>query len=109
MGLTEEFNLSLELMAYTFGWSSVAQPVHVNVTRNRPRVDELSSEARYRILDANQMDIALYHTARRLFWQRVATMEHPLPAPQTELDALFEAHTRAIHQKINRLKKQIAR
>jgi hypothetical protein len=71
VGLTEEFDRSLLLLAHTFGWQ---RPYYVkqNVSRRRGRRGELDDETRAAILTSNSLDVELYRYGRELFEQQLA-------------------------------------
>lgn len=67
MGLTDRFQESLFLMAYTFGWAPVEEYRSVNVGPGRPRREELAPELLERLIDLNRLDLDLYDYGRQLF------------------------------------------
>lgn len=66
VGLTEEFDASLQLMSQRFGWD-VKSYDRKNVTRRKPRVDSVDDETRVLLKQANALDIELHQFARGLF------------------------------------------
>jgi hypothetical protein len=70
VGLTDEFDRSLLLLAHAFGWR---RPYYVkeNVSRRRRR-EELDDETRAAIVAGNALDIELYRYGRELFERQLA-------------------------------------
>lgn len=66
VGLTDEFNRSLDLLTYHLGWPA-AQAVEYNVTPNRPRQQEIDEHTLATIREANRLDSQLVRYARRRF------------------------------------------
>lgn len=105
-GLTERFQDSLFLMAFTFGLPPLVDYQKLNVAPSRPRQDNLPPETVQQIRDENQLDLQLYAYAQQLFQQRYETMQRellarygqpihaqlPLPLPQRILVDLLEQH-----------------
>jgi hypothetical protein len=79
VGLTERFDESVLLAARTLGWRFPAHDVH-NVTRRRPRLDEIPADVRARIEEHNRFDAALYEEGRRMFEERLAAADPPVDA-----------------------------
>ncbi len=70
VGFQEHFKESLDLFARRFGWKN--EPYRrVNVTPNRPSVEELSTSLRNLILAQNMLDSALYQTLHRRFSEEI--------------------------------------
>ncbi len=71
VGLTEHFDESLLLLKRAFGWRT---PFYVkeNVTKNRPRREEISKDTLNLIAKYNQLDIELYRYAQRMFDELVS-------------------------------------
>ena len=66
IGVQDRFERSVELFAAAFGWRQVFLPRR-NVTDRRLRTETLPSGVRDRILEHNQLDLALYeHYAREI-------------------------------------------
>jgi Sulfotransferase family len=74
VGLTEEFDRSLLLLAHAFGWR---RPYYVkqNVSRGSGRRKELDDETRAAILARNALDVELYRYGRELFERQLAEHE----------------------------------
>lgn len=66
VGLTEHFDESLLLLKRTFGWR-IPFYVRENVTKNRPRREEMPKDTLDLIARYNQLDIKLYRYAQKLF------------------------------------------
>lgn len=77
-GLSEQFEESLALFAYTFGRRPVRQSPRFNVTENRLTREALPAHVLARIAELNQQDLKLYEYARRRFAERYAQMIHTL-------------------------------
>jgi hypothetical protein len=73
VGLAERFDESLVLMQCLFGWLDVSYERR-NVTRDRPRLDEVAPETIELIREMNRHDAELCGFARRLFERRVAAL-----------------------------------
>jgi Sulfotransferase family len=71
VGLTDEFDRSLLLLAHAFGWR---RPYYVkqNVSGRDRRREELDDETRGAIVARNSLDIELYRYGRELFERQVA-------------------------------------
>ncbi|MGF1514704.1 MAG: sulfotransferase family 2 domain-containing protein [Elainellaceae cyanobacterium] len=67
VGLTEQFNESMALLNYTFGWSPLQQVQRLMVGRKRLKREQLTAEELDIILEHNQLDVALYNHAQALF------------------------------------------
>lgn len=67
VGLTERFDESLALMAQHLSWE--LEPYEtLNVTTERPRLEDVPRSTREAIVGCNQYDMELYHFAREEFW-----------------------------------------
>ena len=66
VGLTEEFDASLQLLSHRFGWH-VKSYTRKNVTRGKPPVETLDLETRTFLEEANALDTELYQFGRELF------------------------------------------
>jgi len=73
-GLSERFDDSLRLFRRALGWRSVEQP-RANVTRSRPRVEELSEKDLAAVREQCRFDIELYKFAGELFEERLEAIE----------------------------------
>lgn len=74
VGITERFNESIFLMKKALGWKKIVYKSK-NITRNRPRIDELSAEILEIIKQKNQLDIELYNFAVQLFEKQVESLD----------------------------------
>ena len=72
-GVTEQFERSLELLAYSLGWPQVPSPETQN-TAGRGDKPELTPDLEQLILEKCSLDVELYQAARRIFDQRLAQM-----------------------------------
>ena len=66
VGLTEEFDASLQMLSQTFGWKIKAY-TKKNVTRRKPQIKTLDTETRALLREANALDTELYQFAREFF------------------------------------------
>jgi glycosyltransferase involved in cell wall biosynthesis/SAM-dependent methyltransferase len=78
VGVTEQFDNSLFLLAYTFGWRPVTEYEVKNKANNRPEREELSPAVRELMEQVNALDIQLYDFASELFQQRFKGMQQDL-------------------------------
>lgn len=78
VGLTERFQETLFLLAYTFGWPPAVEYRSLNVGIERPRREQLSPSMLDRLVELNRIDLALYDHGRRLFEVRYETMMREL-------------------------------
>jgi hypothetical protein len=69
VGLSERFDESLALVADALQWERIER-IRVNVTQNRPRVEEVEPRALDAIRACNELDSELYAFAQELFEQR---------------------------------------
>lgn len=106
VGLTERFQASLFLLAFTFGWQPIMDFQTLNVSPSRPRGDQIAVETRQQIEKYNALDLELYRYAEQLFEARFTQMTQALlerygtraqahlkvPLPVEELYALLEKH-----------------
>lgn len=96
VGLTEQFNESMDLLNYTFGWSPLQQIQQLMVGRKRLKREQLTAEELEIILEHNQLDVALYDYAKALFEQRYQAMLERLERyGQTPLPEKLEQHYQA--------------
>jgi hypothetical protein len=70
IGLTERFDETLLLLRRAFGWNDLFY-TRQNITRQRPRINELSADTLAAIVDVNQVDIKLYQYVKKLFDEEV--------------------------------------
>jgi hypothetical protein len=73
IGLTERFDLSVLAMARTFGWRKLGY-VSYNVSRGRPRAQDLPADVVATIRRHNEYDLELLQIARALFDEQVAAL-----------------------------------
>ena len=66
IGLSERFEESLALMKLRFGWQLKSYAAF-NVTRSRPKKEDLPQQTIDLIVDRNRFDVALYEHAAKLF------------------------------------------
>ena len=66
VGLTEEFDASLQRLSAIFGWKAGSYSKK-NVTRRKPPIETVDTETRELLREANAFDIELYQFARELF------------------------------------------
>lgn len=78
VGITEQFDHSLQLLFYTFNWSAITSYPTYNVTPNRPRREAVSPEIYQIINQYYALDIALYQYATQLFASRYDGMVNAL-------------------------------
>jgi hypothetical protein len=67
VGVFEEFEDFLTILAIDAGWRPLERMPRVNVTSKRPRLADVDRSVVERLEELNQLDIALYEYARRLF------------------------------------------
>jgi glycosyltransferase involved in cell wall biosynthesis len=81
VGIMEEFDRSLILMKRILGWRN---PFYMrrNVTRGRPRKDELPQETLDVIQANNELDLELYRYAEKLFQEQIGSQS---PSFENEL------------------------
>ncbi|WP_088889630.1 sulfotransferase family 2 domain-containing protein [Leptolyngbya ohadii] len=80
-GLTEQFQASLFLLYYTFGWCPVAQYQNRRVAgKKQSSGDDLDPETIAAILSLNELDWELYQYGQQLFEARFAQMLEELQA-----------------------------
>jgi hypothetical protein len=70
VGLTERFEETLALAKAIFGWQ-VKNYASFNVTKGRPRKDDVPEDIRQAIAERYQYDVALYAFAQELFEQNL--------------------------------------
>ena len=78
VGLTERFQDTLSLLAYTFGWPPVVSPIRQNVAAHRLTVNEIAPEIRQKIITLSSLDLNLYQYAVELFEARFLQMSQNL-------------------------------
>jgi hypothetical protein len=80
VGLTERFQDSLFLLAYTFGWRPVLDPPHVSASESRVRREQVAPADLQAVEAFNALDLELYEHGRRLFEVRYERMIGELTA-----------------------------
>lgn len=85
-GLTEDFEHSMSLLAYTFGWSPVMNINTLNAAPTPMHMEDYPQAVMDAITEINQIDIELYDYARQLFQTRYNQMLFQL------LDQHYSAH-----------------
>lgn len=70
IGLTERFDESLLLLGKAFGWNHLHYQ-RKNVTRKRPKKDNLPPEFLKAVQEANELDLALYEYGKTLFEEQL--------------------------------------
>ncbi|MCB0165369.1 MAG: sulfotransferase family 2 domain-containing protein [Anaerolineae bacterium] len=78
VGLTERFQETLYLLAYTFGWPPVVNPTRQNMATHRLDVKEILPEVREKILALSSLDLNLYQYASEIFEARIRQMTQNL-------------------------------
>lgn len=78
VGLTERFQDSLFLLAYTFGWWPVIDFTSFHIASRRPRQEQVPAETLEKIEALNALDIELYAYAQQLFETRFTQMTYEL-------------------------------
>ena len=107
VGLAEQYDESVEVLCYTFGWSIPAALTIFNVSGNRPERAAIPQEVIDVIRENTQLDAALYETAKQLFNARYNQMlkDHPEKIkqnPTSENDTIA-----AMQREIDRQKRLI--
>ena len=74
VGLSERFEESLALMKLRFGWQLKSYSAF-NVTRSRPKRQDLPQTSLDMIAERNRFDVALYRHATKLFEEAVKKQE----------------------------------
>jgi galactose-3-O-sulfotransferase len=87
IGLTERFDESLALAKVEFGWR-IQQYADFNVTRHRPKKDQISAAARELVTEHNRFDVELYRYALELFDEKIKRNAARI---QEELNTVNEA------------------
>lgn len=67
VGVTEQFDNSMSLLAYIFGWNPLVEYQNLMVAPKRLRQEALSTDVIDAIAERNQLDIALYQVAKAKF------------------------------------------
>lgn len=71
-GILERLGDTFKLFRNTFNWDSIPSYGRDNVTKNRPRREEIDDNAIDVIKELNSMDIELYRYAQKLLDERLA-------------------------------------
>ncbi|NJN86788.1 MAG: sulfotransferase family protein [Leptolyngbyaceae cyanobacterium SL_7_1] len=90
VGLTEQFQDSIFLLAYTFGWYPETTYQSLRVNPKRPKKADLSPETLAAIVERNQLDIALYNYIQERFEQQRSQMIDTLIATYPALSQSFD-------------------
>ena len=79
VGLAEQYDESVEVLCYTFGWPMPAALKMFNVSGNRPARESIPQDVIDVIQENTQLDAALYETGKQLFEAHYAQMlkDHP--------------------------------
>ncbi len=85
VGLTERFEETLALAKVIFGWR-VQNYASFNVTKGRPRKDDVPGEMRDAIAERYQYDVQLYDFARQLFEQNLAAHAEAVGKELTKIE-----------------------
>ena len=78
VGLTERFQESLYLLAYTFGWYPVTQFQTLNTSPQKSRREDVTPAEIDAIYEHNAEDVALYDHAEKRFVEQYDHMSHEL-------------------------------
>jgi hypothetical protein len=87
VGLTERFDESLALAKIEFGWR-IGQYSQFNITRERPKKNQIPPPTRALIIEHNRFDVELYSYAEGLFDEQVKRHADRI---REELGAINEA------------------
>lgn len=74
VGLTEQYEASVALLAFTFGWQAPQEIPHLNSAPTKTVIDDLDVETQSALLACNKLDLELYRFAEELFAERYAQM-----------------------------------
>ncbi len=109
VGLTEQFDESIELLCRTFGWQQPPTSKLINVGTNRPTASDISEEALEVIRENNKLDYMLYDYGKQLFLERYGQIKgkdtlaaspntDDLQATLTAMERKIILQEKAIHQ-----------
>ena len=70
VGLTEEYDKSIKLLAHQLGRKPLRISTHFNAVRNHPRAMDLPFHVLQEIYEANKLDMELYKLAQQIFRAR---------------------------------------
>lgn len=74
VGLTEQYEASVALLAFTFGWEPPPEIPYLNTAPTKTVLDELDAATRAALVACNTLDLELYRFAEALFAERYAQM-----------------------------------
>lgn len=77
-GLVEQFEASMDLLSYTFGWNPIQQYQRLMVAPNPNYTEGLPSQTLDILRDIHQLDQAFYDYAAQQFTERYAAMQQQL-------------------------------
>ncbi|MFG0283440.1 MAG: hypothetical protein ACF8R7_03370 [Phycisphaerales bacterium JB039] len=80
VGLTDRFDESLEILRHRFGWQDLAYE-RMNVTRDRPSLDDIDPATLDLIRQINRHDIAIYRRACQIFEAQLEEARAPACEP----------------------------
>ena len=86
VGLSERFEESLALMKLRFGWK-LERYSSFNVTRTRPKKDDLPRSTLDLIVEKNSFDVALYELAAKVFQTAINTHAAEVSHTTRELES----------------------
>lgn len=90
VGLTEQFQDAIFLLAYTFGWYPETTYQSLRVNPKRPKKADLSDETLAAIVERNQLDIELYKYVQERFEQQRSQMIDTLVATYADQSQSFD-------------------
>ncbi|WP_231561549.1 sulfotransferase family protein [Nitrosococcus oceani] len=73
-GLAERFDESMALLSWIFGWPPLGQVQRLRVAPGSSNTDDLPEEVFEKVLSCNELDMALYQEAERVFEIRLTDM-----------------------------------
>ena len=77
VGVYHQFDDFLDVLCYLAGWPPFIKRIpHVKVTSNRPRISEIDPKIIRRLEELNQLDLALYDYATKLFNEKKRQVLH---------------------------------
>lgn len=74
VGLTEQYEASVALLAFTFDWEPPQEIPYLNTAPTKTVLDELDAATRAALVACNALDLELYRFAEALFAERYAQM-----------------------------------
>jgi hypothetical protein len=90
VGLTEQFQLSILLLCYIFGWYPNLDSQALRVSPYQIRQQELEADLQIAIAEFNQLDYELYLHAQRWFGDRVSQMIAALSPQVSTAQSAFD-------------------